>query len=171
MFAPPLLAQCGDALPIEALSDAERAERKAVLAFGHWLGGTRTELLSRFGQPVGIRGDSTSFFNATPVDSSFEWRYSAFSVSLIKNGESAGELASHVALTGRMANAPASLQLEHVDTALVRRLLGPTATPSIHGDTLRLCVTLTGAEDAEEEVRLVFIAGRLVRALWAFYMG
>jgi hypothetical protein len=142
-----------------------------VLAFGHWLGGDRAQLRARFGAPEHAQGDATAYFNAAPIDSAFEWRYSAFSVSLVKNGESGGELASHVVLFAQSAAAPASLQLQHSDTTLARRLLGVDATPMAHGDTLDVCVPLTGAEDAEEEVRLRFIQGRLVRAVWSFYTG
>jgi hypothetical protein len=163
-------AQCADAPTLASLSAAERAERKAVLAFGHWLGGTRSELQARFGAPIHARGDSTRYFNAAPIDSAFEWHYHAFAVSLVRNGDG-GELASHVALLAPMAGAPVSVRLQHADTALARRLLGSGGTPVIRGDTLEVCVPLTGVDDAEEEVHLRFIRGHLVRALWSFYTG
>jgi len=164
-------AQCTGAPPIEALTVVERKERRAVLAFGHWLGGTRDELRTRFGQPVSARGSSARYFNAEPVDSAFEWRYTPFTVSVVKNGVSGGELASHVTVTGSIPNAPASIQVGVVDTAGVRRLLGAGSGFSFRGDTLSICVPLTGDGDAEEDVRLDFIAGRLIRATWGFYVG
>lgn len=159
-------AQCRapDATP------AQWAERTRVLEFGYWLGGTRAQLLERFGQPTSVRADTMRWFGGSAPDSAFRWTYPRFAVSIAKSTEGGGEVASGVTLLATVDSAPSVLALGTIDTLSVVARLGPPTLREQVGDTLVLCFQLSN-EGAEEEAFLSFIRGILARVRWALYVG
>jgi hypothetical protein len=171
LLASDAAAQCVAAKRGIPSSAAERAEAAAVLGFGQRLAGTRDELLRRHGTPLSARMDTTQWFGGGVVDTAYEWRYATFAVSGYRSGEGAAEMAAALSVFGRMEESPVSVRVGLADTATVSRFLGPAPLVPTRGDTAERCYRLSRDGDADEELSLLFVRGKLVRATWGFYTG
>lgn len=168
LLAGHLGAQC-DTPGVRAATEARhRAARSALLDAGARFAVSRDSLFRRFGLPLMTRTALSHDPGAAGADSVTRVTYPSFAVQYVKPFGAENEVVYLAEVSGSDEPVTDRVVLGMTHASAVA-LLGRESQRETRGDTLSICLLISGESEAEEYAVLEFVREVLVRVRWLFY--